>query len=122
MNAIHTHIGVFAVIAGTANVAFASDDEPLILPSGLKATLQERLTDRLDGEPAHRFRFVAPAFKGVGDVFEQVWDDLEYLCTNYALPRLAEDQTTPGQVIISLADRPSEFGVADPSVFQVFEA
>jgi len=40
----------------------------------------------------------------------------------YALPRLSNIGPQPGRVVISLADRPSEFGVYDPAVIQVFEA
>ena len=48
--------------------------------------------------------------------------DLEWLCTEYALPRIADIGPRPGRVVISLADRPSTFGVHDPDVVQVFEA
>jgi len=51
-----------------------------------------------------------------------VMEDLDWLCVTYALPRLSNIGPQPGRVVISLADRPSEFGVYDPAVIQVFEA
>ena len=71
------------------------------------------------------FRFVAEGFAGVGDTdaqLETVLADLVWLCESYALPRLANTGPIPARVVISLADRPSEFGVFDPDVIQVFEA
>lgn len=96
----------------------ATAEQRLVLPSGLVAELQEVL---LDGA-IYRFRFVAPGFTGVGDAFELVHGDMEFLCTEYALPRLIESKVEPDQVIISLADQPLEFGVINPDVIQVFEA
>ena len=93
----------------------------LVLPSGLEVELQEMLWDRPGQGLVYRFRFVAPAFEQTNDM-DQVMGDLEYLCTSYALPKLADTGPLPNQVIISLADKPSEFGQFDPSVTQVFEA
>lgn len=95
--------------------------EGVILPSGLEAELQEMLWDRPGQGLVYRFRFVAPAFEQTENM-EQVMGDLEYLCTHYALPKLANTGPMPNQVIVSLADKPSEFGEFDPDVTQVFEA
>ncbi|QGY00315.1 hypothetical protein EI983_05660 [Roseovarius faecimaris] len=91
------------------------------LPSGLEAELQEMLWDRPGQGLVYRFRFVAPAFEQTDDV-ERTMTDLEHLCTHFALPKLANTGPLPNQIIISLADKPSEFGQYDENVVQVFEA
>ncbi len=95
--------------------------ELLVLPSGLETTLQERVTDETGAGPVHRFRFVAPDFTGAVDL-ETVTADLEFLCNGYALETLSAEGAEAGQIIISLADKPSEFGIYDPDITQVFEA
>lgn len=102
--------------------ALAQDMERLVLPSGLEVYVQEMRLDRTGVGAVQRFRFVAPEFAGVGEAFELVRADLEYLCNSYALARLPAEEPVPDQIVISLADRPSDFGVVDPSVIQVFEA
>lgn len=99
-----------------------AQDAPIALPSGATAYLQEVLTDRPGSGLTYRFRFVSDGFAPQAGAVDKVVGDLEHLCTAYALPRLSEIGPRPGQVIISLGDRPSEFGVADSTVRQVFEA
>lgn len=48
--------------------------------------------------------------------------DIVWLCENWVLPRLVEPSPLPGQIVISLADRPTEFGAFDPEAVQLFEA
>lgn len=110
----------FAAFAGTGGIT-AGEEDVLTLPSGLEVHLQEMLWDRPGGGLVYRFRFVAAEFTGDGP-FGAVMTDLEYLCTQFALPKLANIGPQPSQIIISLADKPSEFGVYDPDVTQVFEA
>ncbi len=93
----------------------------VVLPSGLEAELQEMIWDQPGQGLVYRFRFVAPAFERADDM-DIVMADLEYLCTNFALPKLANTGPMPNQVVVSLADKPSEFGQFDPTVTQVFEA
>lgn len=93
----------------------------VVLPSGLEAELHEMLWDRPGQGLVYRFRFVAPQFKPTDDV-DVLMKDLEHLCTEYALPKLADTGPMPNQVIISLADKPSEFGQYNPEINQVFEA
>ena len=99
----------------------AGDDAIVSLPSGLQAHLQEMLWDRPGGGLVYRFRFVAPDFTG-DETFEVQTIDLEYLCNEYALARIADIGPEPSRIIVSLADRPSEFGQFDPDVAQVFES
>ncbi|MEI4231993.1 DUF6497 family protein [Roseovarius sp. D22-M7] len=104
------------------NAALAQDDA-LRLPSGLEARPQEVLRDRGAGTGLiYRFRFVARGFDADEAAFDQVSTDLEWLCTEYALPRIADMGPQPARVVISLADRPSTFGVRDADVVQVFES
>ena len=53
---------------------------------------------------------------------DPVHDDVVWLCQSWALPRVAGSGPRPSQIIISLADRKSEFGTYDPEVLQLFEA
>ncbi|WP_343031938.1 DUF6497 family protein [Roseovarius bejariae] len=116
---------LFAALTLWASVAAAQQDEAkeerLVLPSGLTAQLQEMLWNEPGNGLVYRFRFVAPDLTGQED-FETTMTDLEYLCNSYAVPRLSNIGPQPRQIVISIADRESEFGVINPDVTQVFEA
>ncbi len=120
LHVISTGFVLLAALPVLAQLA-PKEEKPLFLPSGLEAELQEMLWDRPGGGLVFRFRFVAPGFTGE-EVIEAVSLDLEFLCNTYALPRLANTGPNPSLVIISLADKPSEFGIYDAGVTQVFEA
>lgn len=115
----------FAALALWASAAAAQQDEAkeerLILPSGLEAYLHETLWDERSTGLAYRFRFVAPDLTGQED-FETKMTDLEYLCNSYAVLRMANIGPQPTQIVISIANQESEFGVTDPNVIQIFEA
>jgi hypothetical protein len=103
--------------------AAAAQEEALRLPSGLEARAFEVITDRPEGGGLiYRFRYVAEGFEARPEQLEAIGADLAYLCETHALPRISNIGPQPGQVVISLADRESEFGVYDPAVTQVFEA
>lgn len=72
----------------------------------------------------YRFRFLAPDIaRADGTVTaEMAFEDMLALCETYALPRLAANAPAPGQIIISLADRPVDFGIPNPEATQFFEA
>lgn len=94
-------------------------DEAVILPSGLEASLQEVLSDPT-GE-RYRFRFVAP---GIGDGAlggMQLATDMQHLCDAVAVPHLANTDVQEVEVVVSLAEQATEFGVATPEIRQVFE-
>jgi len=98
-----------------------AQEERLVLPSGLEAGLQEVLREERGGAPVLRFRFVAPGLdKGAG--LAAVSADLEYLCNAHALPNVPDAEAAGATIIVSVGDKPSEFGVPDPDVVQVFEA
>ena len=112
----------YLAAAALSGSAWASDADTVMLPSGLEAYLQEMLWDRPGGGLVYRFRFVSPGFTVDDEDFDAVRDDLEHLCNAFALERVSNVGPVPSQIIISLADRESEFGVIDPDVTQVFEA
>lgn len=107
----------------TPVLASAGDAAPVHVPSGQSIHFMEMLWDEPGDGLVYRFRFVAPAIgQQDGPGFEDVADDMEFLCTQYALPRIANTGPQPRQIVISLSDRAHEFGVADPDVTAFFEA
>ena len=99
--------------------------ETVAVPSGQPVTFVDVIED---AEGTHertlRFRFLAPEIaRETGTIgIDAALDDIDALCREFVLPRLAEAGDTPDQVIISLSDRPVEFGVASPEATQFFEA
>lgn len=95
------------------------------VPSGQMVTW----VDTIQGEPGPegltmRFRFLAPSIAASSGTIspETAQADMQVLCDSFALPRIAVPGPMPSQIIISLSDRPIEFGAADPGVTQFFEA
>tara|TARA_R110002094_G_scaffold5796_1_gene14664 strand:+ start:169 stop:549 length:381 start_codon:yes stop_codon:yes gene_type:complete len=102
-----------------ASPALASD-----LPSGQAVTLQEVLVDQLGEETWLRFRFIAPDISRDGGTidYETAADDMAFLCEQTALPYMAEYALQGDIIVVSLADRATEFGQPDPDATQFFEA
>ncbi|QFT57261.1 hypothetical protein FIU94_00370 [Sulfitobacter sp. THAF37] len=96
----------------------------LDVPSGQGVELQEVLVDPVGSQTFVRFRLVAPAIaRETSDLdYETVSGDMMHLCQDLALPYIAEFDLTGDVIVISLADRETEFGVADPDATQFFEA
>jgi hypothetical protein len=94
------------------------------VPSGQPVTLQEVLVDEIGPQIWLRFRFVAPEIaRGAGGVdYETAAGDMAHLCDALALPYIAQYDLTGDVIVISLADRLTEFGTADPDATQFFEA
>jgi hypothetical protein len=112
-----------AVAAAALAPAAAAQEEALRLPSGLEARLFEVLTDRPSGGGLiYRFRYVAEGFAAGEGRLDAIAEDLDWLCEAHVLQRVADIGPQPGLVVVSLADRESEFGVYDAAVTQVFEA
>lgn len=109
--------GVSAAAEGTPVAA-----QDVAVPSGQPVAFYETLMDRPAMGLTARFRFVAPELgqRIKTMAYEALEADLSALCVSYALPRLAEP--TPAIIVISLSERPTEFGSPDPNVAQVFEA
>lgn len=97
-------------------------EETIALPSGMAVSY----LDTIHGAPGPegltiRFRFLA-ADLASRPADDATLADMTWLCETYALPRLASTGPVPEQVIITLADRPVEFGTVDPEATQYFEA
>jgi hypothetical protein len=71
-----------------------------------------------------RFRFVAPGIARDGGAVtaQEAQDDMAWLCDHFAIKRLPATGPVPEQVVISLSDRPVDFGAAAPDATQYFEA
>ena len=99
--------------------------DPIVVPSGQEV----RFLDTILAEPGpegltQRFRFIAPAIARAGGTIdaETAQADMEVLCNDFALPRLAQTGPVPAQVIIVLSDREVAFGEPAPEATQYFEA
>ncbi|WP_170434582.1 DUF6497 family protein [Ruegeria arenilitoris] len=103
---------------------FAQDGNLLPVPSGQPVTLEDVLVDTNPGELWLRFRFVAPKIGDeVGSIgYDVAATDMEHLCQTLAIPYVAHHQLSPARVVISLSDRPVEFGNSSPDATQYFEA
>lgn len=105
--------------------AAATDGSEIALPSGQKVTWIDTINDAPGPEGlTMRFRFLAPAIARDGGTVgvEAAQEDMQVLCDAFALPRLSVTGPQPSQIIITLSDRPTEFGVPDPEATQYFEA
>ncbi|NIZ60115.1 hypothetical protein DL239_03885 [Sedimentitalea sp. CY04] len=111
---------LFTLILQTTPLAA---DEPFPVPSGQAVTLTEVLLDEAPGELWARFRFIAPAIThDSGSIsYDQAGPDMDHLCDELAMPYLTYHQIAPARVVISLMDRPVEFGAQDPAATQFFE-
>ena len=94
----------------------ATAAEAILLLSGIEARLQEVLREEAG---QLRARYVADAFRRDAPI-EEIAADMDHLCAAHVLPELGPAEGE--RVIVSLADGPSEFGVANPGIAQVFEA
>lgn len=92
------------------------------VPSGQPVTLQEVLVDTVGEETWLRFRFVAPQIGANALAYDVVATDMAHLCTALALPYMGEYALIGDVIVVSLADRETEFGQPDPDATQFFEA
>ncbi len=96
----------------------------ITVPSGQPVTLHDIMIETTDQANDYRFRFLTPDIAG-SDVLQNIdtlEGDMVHLCQEFALPQIAQGGDVAGRVIISFADRATEFGVAAPDVTQVFES
>lgn len=107
------------VLAMLAAPALRADVD---LPSGLEAALLEGFVEvQPDGARWARFRYVMPALAQEAG-FDQVQGDFGALCEGQALPMLAAAGEVVAMVVVSLMDKPLEFGQSDPGTVQYFES
>jgi hypothetical protein len=96
--------------------------DPIPVPSGQTVTLLDVVLNAPGpAGAAARFRFVAPGIADGSVDFDTAAADMEALCRDYALPRVAGTVPPPQQIIISLSAAPVTFG-AQTDVVQYFEA
>jgi Family of unknown function (DUF6497) len=100
-------------------------DEVIEVPSGQRVTLLDVITNVPGPEGlATRFRFLAPSITREGGTVdaETAAGDMDYLCQNFALAKIAEMGPQPQQIIISMADVDVPFGEARPDATQFFNS
>ncbi|WP_254683770.1 DUF6497 family protein [Ruegeria sp. AD91A] len=112
------------VLCALGTSVFAQTDSSLPVPSGQPVQLSDVLLDNNPGELWVRFRFVAPKIgASVGRIgYDVASKDMEHLCQILAVPYVAQHELQPSRVVISLSDRPVEFGDTAPDATQYFEA
>ena len=95
--------------------------QQIAVPSGLDIALYDVILES-DTQIA-RFRFVVPAIAATGGQkgFADVIDDLQYVCDRVIVPALRGNGWQSGDVVMSVSDRPVDFGVYDPDVTQFFQ-
>jgi len=110
-------------LTGASGPAWAQA-APTEVPSGQPVSFLEVITDQPGEGLTYRFRFVAPNVSrdNAARDLDASQADMQFLCERFALPRIANTGPQPNQVVISLADRETEFGVARPEATQLFEA
>jgi len=95
----------------------------LVVPSGRTVALQEVIFDTRADQNIYRFRFVTPdlARDDLADDMAEIETDMAQLCDQFALPFINNNGDVVERVVISFADRETEFGVATPKATQVYE-
>lgn len=119
-----THVAVSAALGGALSGAATAGvlEETPAVPSGNEIHLQEMLFEtRADDTRVARFRYVMPLMRQ-GIDFTEIEEDFFHLCIGVAVPYLAVSEETVDQVIISMADRETDFGVTTHLAKQYFEA
>lgn len=103
--------------------AFAqAPGDAFFVPSGQTVSLIEVLPDAMADGLSLRLRFLAPAIAEPGFSFDDAVADMEALCREFGLDLLENSYPDAVRIIVSLSDRPVEFGVQDPESTQFFEA
>jgi hypothetical protein len=90
------------------------------VPSGTQMTLFEVLFEQ-EPVPLARFRFVVPAIAQGAVSFGDLLPDIEYLCGTVAVPALAANGWTTGEIVISLSEQELTFGENAPDITQYFQ-
>ncbi len=94
------------------------------VPSGQPVHLNDVLLDNNPGELWLRFRFIAPKIgSDVGRIgYDVATIDMEHLCQTLAVAYVAHHKLEPARVVISLSNKPIDFGHTAPDATQFFEA
>ena len=93
------------------------------VPSGQPVTFQDVIWEAEGDENTYRFRYIAPGIaRDGGSVdFEQAEKDIKFLCEHSALSALRKQDRAVDRIVITLSDRPVEFGQPAPEATQYFE-
>ncbi len=100
-------------------------EEAIVVPSGQVVTLLDVITDVSGPQGLTvRFRFLAPAIAREGGSIdaETAAVDMDHLCQNFALGRVASTGPQPAQIIISMSDTDLPFGETRPDATQLFNS
>ncbi|WP_234999129.1 MULTISPECIES: DUF6497 family protein [Ruegeria] len=114
-----------AVVLSVFAIPVLADSENLLpVPSGQPVHLSDVLLDNNPGELWVRFRFIAPKIgSDIGRIgYDIASVDMEHLCQTLAVTYVAKYELDAARVVISLSDRPIEFGRTSPDATQFFEA
>lgn len=114
-------IAVFGGALMSAAAAGALEEVPAV-PSGHSLTLQEVLVDQATEQSVLRLRYVMPAIAEKSLGYNDLLADFEHLCETQAVPEALAQPTPIQQIVISLSDQETEFGVSNPDATQYFEA
>ena len=124
---------LFDVVLEGAGAAMAPDasTDPEALETAVildEAPLTEAPAEEGETAPADaniggiaRFRLVVPDLGEDDAGYEAVAGDFLWICEQVALPALAANAWSPTEVVVSFADRETEFGASDPEAVQFFE-
>ncbi|MEM7520230.1 MAG: DUF6497 family protein [Pseudomonadota bacterium] len=101
----------------------AAPTHALDVPSGQPVDLHEVLIDEVGPQTYLRFRFIAPdiATDDAALDVEATTLDMQHLCETFALDYMTQYALSGDTIVISLADKPTAFGVPDPDATQYFE-
>ena len=97
----------------------------ITVPSGQVVTLMDVIRDTAGPDGlTMRFRFLAPGVARDGGTVdaETAGRDMDALCQDYALPKIANTGPQPAQIVISMSDRDLPFGETHPEATQLFNS
>jgi hypothetical protein len=102
--------------------------ERLVLPSGNTAQVLDQIWD--EEMDTIRLRYIVPKLAEPPALYladgERVFDDMQWLCEQTLSDHAGAGQDLAAEgwrgAIVTLLDRPLDFGMRDPNVVQVFES
>ena len=107
------------------DLSAAMDKIDLPVPSGQSLEFYD-IAQAQPEDGIMRVRFLAPEIRNQERNFDEVADDMTYLCQEVILPAIStgllQNVRYPERIIISLMDAPVEFGSPAPDVTQYFES
>ncbi len=105
--------------AETSGPETSGPSEPVLPESGFSDLV---LHDSIEEPGTWRYRFVLPDLGGPGREMEALSATMQALCERVVLPRIAGRAQDGDSVVVTLMDKPVEFGTTAPGTTQFFEA